>query len=477
MPSDLVAVMRETTARYGLLAPGESVVVAVSGGPDSVALVHALARQVPDWHLSLHVAHLNHGLRGAESDGEEAYVRRLARRLELPCTTERVDVGAEAKRRRVSVEVAAREVRYEFLERVQAQTGASKVALAHTASDRAETLLMNLMRGAGLEGLAGMPPQRGVFVRPLYNAFRADTVAYCRRHRLRPREDSSNRSLDFTRNRVRLELLPLMAQIVEHDVVPGLVRASDLLAADGELLQRITTERFYPRAAGSSDGAPELSLDALEALHVAAARRVIRMAYKHVCGTTEGLSADQVERVLDLARRGRTGGQVVLPGGCEVTRGYRTLAFARTDSEAGGQPAEACEVELAVPGRTRIEWAGLELEAALHRRKEVGEWPQTGSEALLDADIAGTRLTARPVRAGDRFQPLGLAGTKKLQDFLVDEKVPRSARQRMVLVTRPDGIVLWLVGHRLDHRARVRPETERVLWLRARPCGDGTQRQ
>jgi tRNA(Ile)-lysidine synthase len=200
--------MRETIMRYRLLEPGQSVLVGVSGGADSVALLHLLTRLAEEWRLRIEVAHLHHGFRGAESDSEAEYVRALCEAWRVPCHVLRCDAPALMRQRHLSAQEAARELRHAFLRETAQRISADRIALAHTQTDRIETVLLQILRGTGTQGLIGFPPMNLPLIRPLYAIRREETQDYCRQLQLEPREDSSNSKLDYRRNRVRLELLP-----------------------------------------------------------------------------------------------------------------------------------------------------------------------------------------------------------------------------------------------------------------------------
>jgi tRNA(Ile)-lysidine synthase len=378
-----------------LLAPGEAVVAGVSGGPDSTALAHAAAQA----GARVTVAHLDHGWRPGSAADAEA-VAELSRRLRAPFRTER----AEGLRRS---EAAARAARYEFLARVAREVGAAKVAVAHTADDQAETVLMRLIRGAGLDGLAGMPRRRplvpGVeLVRPLLRVPRARVLAYCREHDLPWLEDETNRDRAWLRNRVRHELLPLLERRFNPRVREALLRTAALLADDAAALDG-WTRREYRRDGGG------LVLDG--SLPVAVRRRLVRRFWAEETGLPP-LPSRHVERLL--------AGPASLPRGW---RGERRDGRLWLRAAASDRPAPFSYV-LPVPGAVDVPEAGVRVTAE-------GE---------------GGPLVVRSRRAGDRLRPWGGRGERKLQDVLVDAKVPRDERDRLAIVTAPDGTLLWVVG-------------------------------
>jgi tRNA(Ile)-lysidine synthase len=294
--------------------------------------------------------------------------------------------------------------------------GATCVALGHTADDRAETVLLNLLRGAGTRGLSSMRPRRGVLVRPLILARRQETEGYCRRRGLRPRRDRTNESADFARNRVRAEALPLLSEIAGHDVVPSLVRAADVLEGDEDLLTELTRGLgpLLVRARRADEVAVRPA--ALWGLHGSLARRVVRELVAELRGGLQDLSLEHVEDILALAAPGASGA-VHVPGGVQAERTPDGLKLRLADARAqpAAEPYE--EVALAVPGQARHDGLGVTLTARLIAPEEARPGGPA-DEAFVDAEATGPWLVVRSWRPGDRFRPLGLNGSKKLQDFL-----------------------------------------------------------
>ncbi len=316
---DLAAAVERSIARHRLALPGETVLVAVSGGADSVCLLHVLAGLQARLGIAVRAAHLNHRLRGDESRGDARYVSRLARRLGVPLTTGSRDVRAVQARRRLSLEDAARQVRYEFLAGVAADVGAQRVAVGHTANDQAETVLMHLVRGSGPTGLVGMRPlsvraspgPAGLtLVRPLLAVGRESTHAYCRQQRLRPRVDSSNLSLSPLRNRIRQELMPLLLSYNPR-VGEALSRTSEALEGDLDWLEECVSSA-WPQVVRGEGGALVLDRGRMLSLHPAVQRHLLRRAVREVLGDLEDIEWKHIEQM----RRGlglRKGKRVVLP--------------------------------------------------------------------------------------------------------------------------------------------------------------------
>jgi tRNA(Ile)-lysidine synthase len=443
-----------TIAAHRLFAAGETVVVAVSGGADSVALLDFLATG-SDLGLRLVVAHLNHGLRGAEADADERFVRGLAERYGLPMATARADVRTLSRQRRLSLEEAGREARYAFFEAVAGQYGATRIALAHHRDDQAETVLMRLIRGAGVDGLSGMRPRSGDgrYVRPLLSVTRRAIVGYLQKRGLAWREDASNEDQRFLRNRVRHELLPLLASY-NPAIAERLAATAESLAADGELLERLTAERY---AACRRDCAGEgLAVSLLRQEPDGIRLRLYRRAIAAVKGDLRRLSHRHLQAIDRLALAARSNGSLVLPDKVRVTRCYDALTV------TVGEPGEEFGYELLVegPGSYRLP-GGWVLTVAVG--SAPASWEGAASDtAWFDPVTVPFPWLVRTFRPGDRIRPLGMTGEKKVKDLLIDLKIPPLERRSLPLIVA-GGVLAWVCGIRRSAVGTVSPGSDRVV--------------
>jgi tRNA(Ile)-lysidine synthase len=457
----------EALTKHGLIAEGESVLIGVSGGPDSVALLHLLLDRVPARRLHLGIAHLNHQLRDG-ADRDEEFVRQLAGDLGLPFHGHRADVRAWQARCRLSLEEAARQVRYAFFEEVCAANGYAKIALGHHADDNAETLMLHLLRGSGRLGLAGIPAIRaGVTIRPLIFATRSDIADYLRTRGIPYVSDPTNTDDAFFRNRIRHRLIPDL----ERDYHPGmraiLSRTALILRAEEEWLDSLVEPIYGSLLTAEGEGRVGLSAPALVRLPLAAARRVVRKALIQVKHDLRRVAFAHVEQVLELARRTTDAGPLHLPGHVYVRRQGDEIIVSRAEG-AGGRPLpdetpRDFEYRLAGCGGLTIQETGdcirLSEVAAAAIPELAGCCPQT---AYLDMAAVEFPVIVRNFRPGDRFSPLGMAGTQKLKKYFIDHKVRRAERRRCpLLISR--GRLLWVAGHRMDHLAGLSRQTRRVL--------------
>ena len=463
---------------------GKTLLVAVSGGGDSLALLYALHQAQAEFDLRLCGAHLNHALRGAESDADAAFVAAAFRRLGIPYTLQRADVAAYRRAHRLSIEAAARRVRYAFLADAAAHHAAHAVAVAHTADDQAETLLMNIIRGSGLDGLRGMQTLDRLAIdsadltlfRPLLGVTRAQTYAYCDALGLQPRQDASNLSLEHTRNRIRLELMPLLDRF-NPAARDALLRLARNAAEDADYIRAQTNAVWQDIARQSDAGEAVIALNtqALARQHPAVQSRMLRRAVQAVKGSTEGITR---RHILDMRRliAGPAGRTLHLPDGILFAVGYSEayIGIGAAVADALSPLPPICgEHPLAVPGETRIPgWRiSASVSDAVNACSTIAD--SDGFSETLDLDSVGATLHLRARRPSDRFQPLGMAQSKKLQDFMVDERIPRRWRDGIPLLVSRYGIaciacIACVAGWRIAHWARVTDATKRRLHLRFR---------
>lgn len=450
--------------REGLIPGQEILLVGVSGGPDSVCLVHILCHLKETLGVSLHIAHLDHMLRGADSAADAGYVSHLAQRLGIAATAEQRDVKAYQKEHHLSVEQAAREVRYDFFCEVAQSIGARRIALGHTQDDQVETILMHLVRGTGLAGLRGMQPistwqgGRGgalLVVRPLLEVTRAETEEYCRAYDLEPRSDFSNYSRSFLRNRFRYELIPLL-QGYNKNIGVALLRTARAAADDLSFVENQVSQ-VWEQVINEQPNGLLLDSKTLLSLHPSLQRHLLRRVLGRLLGDLTDIQSIHIEKMMEALSK-TAGKRLSLPRGLLFYVGYNTCLVTKRAYDICPLPPLAGEHRLNVPGDTVL--PGWKVKVRIVPPGERAK----GFTACLDLDESGADLVVRSRRAGDRFQPLGMGQPKKLQDFMVDVKIPRSWRDCVPLVCSPHGI-LWVVGWRIAEQAKVSDSTKQILQL------------
>ncbi|THJ24605.1 MAG: tRNA lysidine(34) synthetase TilS [Nitrospira sp. CG24E] len=460
--TQLVRTVRQQT----LFVPGQHLLVAVSGGPDSIALLSLLHRLAKPWRLTLTVVHCNYGLRGAESDGDEAFVESFCRERHLPFFVHQPKL---VKRRQYSsLQALARDARYDFMKRLAHVVGADRIAVGHTADDQAETVLMWLLRGAGTTGLAGMPYVRedGI-IRPLLASTRKEVLAYLGHEGLTYRYDSSNDKPLYHRNRIRKQLLPVITQLTPA-AIRVLQRQADLLREDEQCLEATTGKLLCELVSHGFGGVQRLNRQALMELPVALQRRLVRAVLRTYQEEGRASSIGVVESVRRVLLKGRSGARLFLKQAM-VSLDHGTVRFspARENGKDVAYSGRG-ESECLIPSLpATVSWAGTGQQIhvqQIHRRdaEESGLVPSV-RRALFDADRYSGPLLVRSWRAGDRFVPQGMKGrSKKLQDFFTDRKIPCHQREVVPLLVAPEG-VLWVVGMRQDERFAVSRETTNCL--------------
>jgi len=480
--------------KHRLISSSEPLVVAVSGGPDSVCLLHILVKLQKELNLKLHVAHLNHQLRGAESEADARYVANLSRRLNIPATIERRDVKAYQDQHHLSLEEAAREVRYTFLAQVAKSIGASQAATGHTADDHIETILMHLIRGAGTRGLRGLQPssrwQSGgeslTIVRPLLPVSRQETNDYCRHHRLKPRIDASNLSLSPLRNRIRHQLLPLLKSYNPR-VAEALLRTARIAADDLTFIDMEGTQ-LWSEIAHEQEGIIALDKEKFLNLPSALKRHLLLTSIEKLLGNLKDIEMHHIEEMMSALTK-PAGKRLILPEGLIFSIEYNRYLLGHDPEALAPFPILVGESQVNIPGETVLPgWrvkATIIDTSALKGKSEGALAPSEtpiplpldegkgikGMELINNDFIAhfdfaktGGKIFVRSRRAGDHFQPLGMSQPKKLSEFMVDAKIPRTWRQRIPVVCSPQHI-LWVVGWRIDEQAKVTDSTKQVLCL------------
>ncbi len=488
--SQLAARVAAYIGQYELLAGARLLVVGVSGGADSLCLLHVLRELAPRLGIGLHLAHLDHGLRGAESDADAEAVRAIAGEWDLPVTIGREDVAGYARAHRLALEEAARQLRYAFLAATAAGAGASHIAVGHHADDQAETVLMHFLRGSGPGGLRGMLPimplteyralvaRSGasdadlLLIRPLLAERRADIDAYCAAHGLAPRVDTSNADTRLYRNRLRHELLPIL-RTYNPGIDEVLSHTALVMARDSEVLQDATARALSAvEVPAPPDQAPAIvSFDRRlwRALPAGLQAATLRAAVVRLRRTLRNINWEHVEHAVRVGQTGATGDSATIAAGLELRVDYDRLHVGPEGGRAvTDAPQVAGVVPLAAPGETEIGrgWrvgvrllsgAGLPVEYAANDDR----WT-----AYLDADATGRELALRPRRPGDRFHPLGLGGhAVRLNEYMINVKVPAAERGGWPVLDAGCGIA-WVCGLRVDQRAAIGSGTERVWEVR-----------
>jgi tRNA(Ile)-lysidine synthase len=452
--------VKNTVEKYNMFSPGDKILVGVSGGPDSVCLLHILDRCRKKMALSLHIVHINHGIRKSESRREEKFVKHLADMMGLPITVKFLDVPFYAGRKKLTIEEAARDMRYRVFESLATKLDAEKIALGHTASDQIETVLMHLLRGSGPQGLSGISPVRKLgntsIIRPLIELNREEILDYLKENNLAFCLDSSNRRTEYFRNRIRLKLLPLLRENYNKNIDDALLRLSEILKEENTYWERMV-ERVIGKVVSFESGKILIDFRRFLRYNLAVQRRVLYRLFGGI------VSLRQIEAIRTLAHQSGQAGRINLGRKVSVRKEGDFLIF----SSSPEQRLKKFSYPIRVPGKNEIDELNLTLNTRIvdfhpvsHRRADT---------VYFDAyKIKLKDLRLRNRREGDRFKPFGLRGTKKLSDFFIDKKIPRNLRDRFPLLVDGEDI-LWVVGMGRADKARITEETRRVLEVQVLP--------
>jgi len=446
-----------TIAKYGMLRGGERVLVSVSGGPDSVALLNFLSGIAEGMDLTLAVFHADHMLRGDESTEDARFVREMAESTGLASRSVTIDVKKEIEQTGRSPQDAARALRLEKLLNFADEWDADKVAVGHTADDQVETFLMRVVQGAGLTGLASIGPMSGKIIRPLIEVWRFEVESYLAQGGIGYRVDRTNLETAYLRNRVRLKLLPFLVSEFGDVVKEVILREVESLGLDREYLQG-QARGALEQAARFEEGEIRIDRDRLLGMPPSLQRGVLREAWTRLLPGEPMLSWQHVVDITEKVVHGATGAAIDLPRDSVAEHEYDEIVFRCREQEV----EEHSPVELAVPGSVRVPWdGGIEAELVDFSGDELSG---DADEEYVRADVKAP-LTVRTPRPGDRFRPLGSPFQRKLKDFFIDIKLPRRERRKVSLLLEEDRVV-WVVGLRLDDRYKLRPSDKKAIRLR-----------
>ncbi len=470
----IIETVIKTITENDMFSPGDRVLVGVSGGPDSVALLGLLKELATRLAITLGIAHLNHSLR-PEAAQEACFVKSLSEKLDVPFHLETSDVKTYCRNHGLSLEEAAREVRYTFYERILTRAGYQKIALGHHSEDNAEMVLMNLLRGSGPLGLSGIPPVRDtVIVRPLINLTRAHIRQYLHHRRLKFVSDPSNQDTRFTRNRIRHALLPIIKRDYNDNIIETLHRTATITGDENRWMESLTAPLCDTLI--TSRQTERLSLDAaaLEKLSKAPLRRIIRRAVALLRGNLKGVTFTHIDAIINLVKNRNDTARIDLPGLIAVARTGNQLVLSVLDRPRQPLKPETpvCHYRHPVALQKIVTGEGLTLEIGtsgasiiFNRRDSIEPAEISGSghhSAFFDIDRLSSPLIIRNYQPGDRFTPLGMRGTKKVKKLFNEHKVPRPDRYGQPVLVSGDDII-WVVGRQSAEACKVAPQTRHVL--------------
>jgi tRNA(Ile)-lysidine synthase len=463
--------VRKTISDHRMYNRGDAVLVAVSGGPDSVALAHVTLALAAEFSLRPAIAHLNHGLRGVDSDRDAEFVIALAGQLDMPIYSEKKDVLAFQRSRRLSLEEAGRRLRYDFFKAVSSKYGFNKIALGHHSDDNAELVLINLLRGSGPLGLSGIAPVRGgKIVRPLIRLRRAEIIKYLTEKKLPFVTDASNTDPAFIRNKIRHHLIPELQTAYNPRIIETLNRFGEIMRAENQWFDDALEPVFEQCVSFRADQKISLALHDFNQLPKAVKRRAIRKAIQGVKNNLRRITLLHVDKILKLIEKARVSGRLSLPDGILVTRTTAEVTIEKR-SHVGNrmdckklQPSST-DYQYPIPaaGTVLIKEADVSINLCEIAAQNLPDIKKTkATVAFFDLDRLLFPLLVRNLRPGDRFSPLGVNGTQKVKKYFINHKIPAAQRRKCPLLLSA-GKIVWIAGHRIDNAVKLNPHTRRIL--------------
>jgi len=468
--------VRQTIEKYNMLEVEDRVGVAVSGGPDSITLLHVMSKIAAGYQLSLVIVHVNHDLRGEESEREERFVRELGETMKIPVEARKISITAIRKREQGSVENISRRERYKYFKEVTERYSLDKIVLGHNRDDQAETVIMKFLRGSGLGGLRGILPVRdGLYARPLIEVSRKEILAFLKEEGVQYMTDSSNVDDIYVRNRIRNRLIPGLKDQYNPRLIENIARMADIIRLENDFIEQYVDDALLKLNIIYEGNRIGIHIANFKLLHPVLRLRIIKRLLENRSSSKMKISYVHVKAVIDLIEGPRSNGLLDLPLGITVRREYDNLTIVKDkksslpsdqhDSIKKVRKDDKWDIndyyyDISIPGTVRIEETGLTIDFSYTGIEHIDF--NTANTVFMDYDSLMFPLIIRNMRAGDRMQPLGLGGTKKVKSIFIDKKIPRSKRREIPLLVDQNA-VLWIPGIQLSDRARVTDTTEKIL--------------
>ncbi len=459
--SDFIKKILSTIQKYNMLSYGDHVLVGLSGGPDSVCLLFVLNKLKSPFKLKISAIYFDHGLRPEEIPEEINFCQKICDTLDLNFYTQKINVKEFAEREKINLQEAARILRYEVFDQLSLRIKANKIALGHNADDQAETVLMRLLRGAGPAGLSGIPPVRKKIIRPLIEMEKKEIENFLKENKIQYLLDSSNMKLEYMRNKIRHLLIPVIKEI-SPQATKIISKTANILREENDYINVAVTKALMRLMSRKTDQKVELFCNPLEVLNIVILRRALRVAIDSV-RDLRGIEFDHIEDIIKLIKNGKPGDRIYLPKGIRAIKGYSTIIITTEP------PQKLSTYQIHDPNREIfLKESSMILEIRDIPIDKVNDYGNGKNLTYIDAEKVKFPLIIRSRKEGDYFYPLGFGKRKKLQDFFVDEKVPREERD-LVPVIESEGKIVWIVGYRLDDRFKIDHNTKKCLQIKVIP--------
>ena len=455
--------VKNAIQKHGMLDKGERVIVAVSGGPDSIALLKVLAMISEEYGLTLITAHLNHGLR-KEADDEEQFVRRVSREMGITLESKKSDINSLKKGTGRSIEDISREVRYRFLNEAARKHDAHTIALGHNLNDQIETVLMNFLRGSGSEGLKGMLPARdSLYIRPLLGISRREILSFIEFHKIQYVTDASNTESLYLRNRIRHSLIPQLKKY-NQNLEKSLYNMAELMRLEGDYMKTVVHTILSEWNIMQARDEVRISISALGKYHEAVQNQVVKELLRKLTPGGQGIGYAHIKAVMDLCFSDHPSGYLDLPHTIVIRRAYDSLIISagmKSKQRITYEKHDEIHYEVTFPGSVHIVELGKTLRSEFVKNHD-GVHTVDQNAVFMDYERIITPVIIRTVKPGDRIQPLGMKGTKKIKSYFIDEKVPLNVRKETLLLLDQESVI-WIAGMRLSERVKISDKTRRVL--------------
>jgi tRNA(Ile)-lysidine synthase len=446
-----------TIINNNMIQSGDRILVALSGGPDSMSLLYALYELKKKYNLTLFAAHVNHMLRGEDSDNDEKACKDFCKKYNIEFFSRAINIDIIAKDKGMSHEMAGREARYDFFMEIFNKIKINKIALAHNLNDQAETILMRLMRGSGMEGLIGIKPVRdGIFIRPLINTSRKEIEEYCDKNHLPVRIDKTNFESIYARNKVRLELIPFIEENFNSDITGTLNRLSTLIRLDSDYLEE-KSSKFFEKYCATDNEKVIIDKDAFN-LHYSMLSRVLRKAFFKIKGNLYNLESIHIENIINI-QQGETGKTTVVPGGIIASNVYKSIHLKKLAPNLKENKGFHKDLSL---GENILSEIDKKITFQIIKKEHNLKIQSEENIKYFDYDKINQPITIRHRQNGDRFVALGMKGSKKLKDILIDLKVPREERDEIPLLCFGNEIG-WIIGYKISDKFKVDNHTNNIL--------------
>lgn len=447
-----------TIEKYNMIKNGDRILIGVSGGVDSIVLLDVLVRIKARYNIDIIVAHLNHCLRGEDAEKDEQFVKSLSEKYGLKCYTKKSNMNLFAKENKISSEEAGRILRYSFFDELVKIENCNKIAIAHNKNDQAETILMRIFRGTGLDGLVGIKHVNNSIIRPILDCSRDEIEEYQKMNHLEYREDYTNSQTIYTRNSIRHEMIPLIKKEYNSNIIDSLCRMSNLIQDDLNIINTSVMESLLKLEFQEHTKMVSFNKEKFLELDIALQKRVVRYGINKVKLDLNGIEDKHIENILKLALNSSTGKKIDITDGLIARNNYTKLEILY--KQASGKDFEF-EVEI---GSTQ-NFESFKIESYLEDKKNIDFYTKDIFLKFFDYDKMKCTIKIRNRRVGDKFIPLGMTGSKKIKDLFIDEKIEADKRDEIPIVVCGDEIV-WVVGYRIGDKFKVTDKTEKVLVLK-----------